>query len=333
MGLEVTIEANLKIINFLDICMDLDAEIYKPYTKPNTTPLYINTQSNHPPTIIKNLPDSINKRLSSISCNKDEFDKAAPLYQDALEKSGYKYKLSFNPEEGNPRNISRNRKRIITWFNPPFSQSVKNNVGKLFLELIDRSFPPGHPLRKICNRNTIKLSYRCTPNMGSVISARNSKLLEPHQPANVNGCNCRDKQACPAQGNCQAKSVIYRTTLTEQCGRINTYTGLTCNEFKDRWHAHKYSFNHIEAKQTTLSNYIHQLKEKQVKFDIHWDIIDTAKPFNPVTGTCALCNLEAYYINFKRPWATLNKRSEIYASCRHKRRMLLTETKDDLPKP
>ena len=89
MGLQITIEANLKVINFLDICMDLDSDTFKPYIKPNTTPLYINKQSNHPPTIIKNLPASINKRLSNISCKKEEFDKAAPLYTDALAKSGY----------------------------------------------------------------------------------------------------------------------------------------------------------------------------------------------------------------------------------------------------
>ena len=62
---------------------------------------------------------------------------------------------------------------------------------------------------------------------------------------------------------------------------------------KIAWHAHKYSFNHIEAKQTTLSNYIHLLKEKNIQFEIHWDMMDSAKPFDPVTGTCALCNLEA----------------------------------------
>ena len=72
LGLKITIEANLKTINFLDICMDLDAGTFKPYIKPNTTPLYIDKQSNHPPTIIQNLPASINRRLSSISCNKEE---------------------------------------------------------------------------------------------------------------------------------------------------------------------------------------------------------------------------------------------------------------------
>ena len=40
LGLEVTIEANLKIINFLDICMDLEAETFKPFIKPNTPLVY-----------------------------------------------------------------------------------------------------------------------------------------------------------------------------------------------------------------------------------------------------------------------------------------------------
>ena len=86
LGLEVTIEANLKIIIFLDICIDLESETFKPFIKPNTTPLYIDSQSNHPPSIIKNLPASINKRLSSISSSKE-----------ALTKSGYKYSWNLTP--------------------------------------------------------------------------------------------------------------------------------------------------------------------------------------------------------------------------------------------
>ena len=59
--------------------------------KTNTTPLYNDKQSNHPPTITRNLPAVINKGLSSISCNKEVFDRAAPLYKEALAKSGYTY--------------------------------------------------------------------------------------------------------------------------------------------------------------------------------------------------------------------------------------------------
>ena len=298
-GLKITIEANLKVINFLDICMDLDSDIFKPYIKPNTTPCTsTNRVTTHP----------------------------APLYTDALAKSGYDYKLEFNPEAATEKPNKRNRSRKITWFNPPFSQNVKTKVGEKFLSLIDRCFPPGHPLKKICNRNTLKLSYRCTPNIGTIISAKNSKLLQPPKE-DKKMCNCKQSQNCPVNGKCLDSSVIYRATINEDNGKVNTYTGLTCNDFKTRWGAHKHSFNNIDANQTTLSSYLHELKRKKVNFDLKWDIMDHAKPFNPVTGICALCTREKFYIAFKPAWATLNKRSEMYSSCRHKIRMLLCEEK------
>ena len=51
-NLSITIEANLKVVNFLDVTLDLNTETYKPYMKPNNRILYINKQSNHPPSII-----------------------------------------------------------------------------------------------------------------------------------------------------------------------------------------------------------------------------------------------------------------------------------------
>ena len=89
-GLRVTIEANLKVVNFLDVTFDLNNEVYKPYMKDNYSPVYVNKQSNHPPLILKNIPPGVNRRLSKISANKDIFDKASPPYQEALRKSGYK---------------------------------------------------------------------------------------------------------------------------------------------------------------------------------------------------------------------------------------------------
>ena len=41
--------------------------------------------------ITKNIPEAINKRLSEISFDKGSFDKAAPLYQHAMNESGYNY--------------------------------------------------------------------------------------------------------------------------------------------------------------------------------------------------------------------------------------------------
>ena len=54
--LRIAVEANKKVTDFLDITLDLHTGSYKPYKKPNDTISYIHCQSNHPPSIIKNLP-------------------------------------------------------------------------------------------------------------------------------------------------------------------------------------------------------------------------------------------------------------------------------------
>ena len=63
-GLNITIEANLHTVNYLDITFDLRKDTYLPYRMPDNPPVYINNCSNHPPTVIKQLPKSISKRLS-----------------------------------------------------------------------------------------------------------------------------------------------------------------------------------------------------------------------------------------------------------------------------
>ena len=75
-GLSITIKCNLKSEDFLDITFDLLNEIYKPYRKPNNKPLYINKHSNHPPNILKQLPKSIEKRISETSSNIDVFNRS-----------------------------------------------------------------------------------------------------------------------------------------------------------------------------------------------------------------------------------------------------------------
>ena len=52
-GLNITIEANLHIVNYLDVTFDLQKGTYLPYRKPDNPPVYINSCSNHPPTVIK----------------------------------------------------------------------------------------------------------------------------------------------------------------------------------------------------------------------------------------------------------------------------------------
>ena len=75
-SLQITIEANKKVVDFLDITLDLRTEIYTPYKKPNSNLTFIHKQSNHPHSIIKNLPKSINKHLSTNSKNAQVFNEA-----------------------------------------------------------------------------------------------------------------------------------------------------------------------------------------------------------------------------------------------------------------
>ena len=117
-GLRITIEVNKKVVNFLDVTLDLKTGQYKSYMKPNNKLQYVNVHSSHPPSILKSIPQSINKRLSEISSCKEAFYKAAPTYQQALDESGFGFKLHY--EDPQPEIIKRSRKRNIIWFNPPY---------------------------------------------------------------------------------------------------------------------------------------------------------------------------------------------------------------------
>ena len=84
-GLQTTAEAiNCKIVNFLDMTLNLEDETFKSYLKPNNVPQYVHRLSNHPPTVLRNIPANINKRISSISSSEKMFKQAVPLYQEAV---------------------------------------------------------------------------------------------------------------------------------------------------------------------------------------------------------------------------------------------------------
>ena len=49
--LDITVKANLKVVQYLNVEFDLSNNVYKPYRKPNNEPLYVNVKSNHPPNV------------------------------------------------------------------------------------------------------------------------------------------------------------------------------------------------------------------------------------------------------------------------------------------
>lgn len=117
------------------------------------------------------------------------FNQVVAPYQTALDSAGYSHKLKYEKldiqkmnKKSNKKN--KNRKRRIFWFNPPYDMAVKTNVGKKFLEIIDKCFPPGHILRPYFNRHTCKISYRTLPNMYAKISVHNHKVTKMYNDAN-----------------------------------------------------------------------------------------------------------------------------------------------------
>ena len=139
---------------------------------------YVNKRSNHPPKVIENIPASINKRLTQLSSNKKMFDNATNIYQDAITKSGYSFKLQYQSEQHYNQPKTR-RKRNIIWYTPPYNKRVINNIGKTFLHLIDKEFTKDHPLHKLFNRNNVKISYSCMSNIKQTINMHNKSLLKP----------------------------------------------------------------------------------------------------------------------------------------------------------
>ena len=171
-NLSITCETNLKAVNFLDVTLNLTTSKYQPYNKPDNNPLYINILSNHPPNIIKNLPENISKRINTLSADETTFNKSKGLYNNALAESGFEYKITFQKQQ-NTSTITNNtekRKRKIIWFNPPFSLNVSTNISKKFFSLLGKHFPKMHQLHKLFNHNNVKVSYSSLPNFKSVIT-------------------------------------------------------------------------------------------------------------------------------------------------------------------
>ena len=173
--LKITAEVNLNVVNFLDVTFDLNNAKHKPYRKPNDDPLYINRHSNHPPSITRQLPTAINKRIALLSSDEQTFKESTPIYQNALRHSNFDHEFTYTQDA--PQRTRRNRQRNIIWFNPPFSKSVNTNIGREFLSLIDKHFPLQHKLHKIFNRNTLKVSYSCMNNVKSIITKHNAHII------------------------------------------------------------------------------------------------------------------------------------------------------------
>ena len=73
--------------------------------RPTTKSSIIHKESNHQPSILRQIPVSIESRLSKHLSNEKIFKESTQIYQEALKKSGYDYQLTYE------KSINNNKKK------------------------------------------------------------------------------------------------------------------------------------------------------------------------------------------------------------------------------
>ena len=178
-GLDIIINCNMKIVNYLDVMLNLKDGSYRPYKKPYEERNQIYENSDHPPSILKQLQMSVEKRLSFLSLPKEIFEETVSYYEQYLSNCGFKEKLNYR--DPSPPNLDANTKqeRNILWLNQHYyRKTVKTKFVKFFLQRIKKHFPKDYnKFHKIFNRNTLKLSYSCMPNIKTKINAHNREII------------------------------------------------------------------------------------------------------------------------------------------------------------
>ena len=325
---DIAIQCNLKVVNYLDVTLNLNDGSYRPYNKPNDEIMYIHKESNHPPAITKQLPFSVESRLRKISSSKKVFDESSKVFQDALSRSGYDHVLTYDSPTNNCR--SKNRKRNVIWFNPPYSRSVATNVGKTFLNLLEKHFPKHHKFRKIFNRNNVKISYSCMPNLKSKINQHNKKILQKHvdeaEPDAPRKCNCPRNTECPLQNACLDKDILYTAELSSNIPNYGkkVYKGICSTTFKERLANHKKAFKNVTYENNTeLSKEVWNIKRKGGEYVIKWSKDSNYQSYKPENKACSLCYQEKLAISLFEGDFLLNKKNEIISRCRHRAKFKL----------
>ena len=184
---------------------------------------------------LKKFHDQLKK--DSKFSSKDIFQESAIYYEKCLKS---RTKLQYQQLKENNQS-KKKRKRNIIWFNPPYSKSVKTNIGRILIKLISKYFPPNHKFVKIFNKNTIKLSYSCMPNIRSKINGHNKKILQPKPAEPQKLCNCLVKEDCPLNGLCLRSSILYQATIkcSDSKYKQKRYKGICETTFKKRYANHK----------------------------------------------------------------------------------------------
>ena len=167
------------------------------------------------------------------------------------------------------------------------------------------------------------------PNIAAAISRHSKRILKPALAEDQSKSICGLGPDCPVDEICSKNWVVYSArVIPSNGGKVETYTGLTNRPFKTRWKEHLNDFENPNCRtKSNLSKHIWDLKDKGRGYEVEWSIIDKTPPFDISTKKCLLCLKEKHHIMYDRPRSSLNTRSEVFNTCRHRTQGLLCNLK------
>ena len=309
-GLDIEISLNLTEVNYLDVNLNIENGRYKPYLKTNENLKYVNRYSNHWKLILEQIPKGIEKRLNTISSTKLEFNQTKQAFQDALENAGHQYTLKWKKND-TTRPRRKLRKKEVCYYNPPYSKSIKTNIGQKFISLVKKWFCNNPTMKSKFSTSTLKVSYSNCPNISQIINKNNNKILNSINTPTHKECNCTSS-ACPipqapVDRNCRSKDTVYEAEIEAENGAKHRYIGGTSQELKNRICFHRSCTRHLHlSKSCELAKKAHQLTERGLNYTIKWNIKEKSRSFRAGDKTCLLCNCEMYHILYSSGTNLLN---------------------------
>ena len=172
--------------------------------------------------------------------------------------------------------------------------------------------------------------------MAKIIASHNAKVLAEHRNSqNVapveKKCICQaGVDSCPLGRECLTKTVIYKATVTADDGEVRTYTGCIEPQFKKRLYRHCSDTSKRKYRTCTrLADwYFRKVEDQGVEVNVNsykWEIVKRCFKYQSGGKKCDLCLTEKLCIMKDRDPRSLNRRTELMNSCKHRWKHRLCE--------
>ena len=93
--------------------------------------------------------------------------------------------------------------------------------------------------------------------MKTIINNHNKNIIGKKPSINTSPCNCQNKEACPLNGQCRIREVVYKGTLSSSQPNYKEkkYFGNAEESFKRRLYNHNLSFRKEFYKNNTETKF------------------------------------------------------------------------------